>query len=475
MWLAFLLLLLGGGLLVLPVSAQRRKVSPGPRALAVIVWGYSPGAIQDLPTPSAVQRPPTPWLVPVTVWEEQRFWDAEIYKASPRPMALEPEVIYEAARNGASVGLFTVSGPTRIRRVWFADGRWRTNEEIEASAKRHAEAAKPPAEITSSDAPPRLRRGGTPSAPPSAPPSPAPEKKTETTPPAVPPSTPVPSPVDDEAPVLRRGKPSAKPEAPAIPDRARPAAPAAPSGRPAGTSAKTPPAGTVLPGETLVAISDAKAIEPRVYTFSWSDEEQQRSLRGMQQLAATAIARYAAERYVIQSPRFDGDRAAGANAPGFTQRPARPRRPAKSAPPPQAPEPQLADVQFKAFDLDGDNYPELVLTAAQPQRVTPRDGGAPVDRTFYVTLVARADLNPGSREPLRVLLSYVSDDARLEIAPRLVFLDVTDADGDGVGELLFRTAGPARDDQDLSTWTFQLFRAGPDKLQKLFDSAAPVQ
>ncbi len=469
MWLVLLLVLLGAGLLVTPVSAQRRKVSPGPRALAVIVWGYSPGAVKDPPRPSAARRPPTPWLVPITVWEEQRFWDAEIYKASPRPMALEPEVIYEATRNGASVGLFTLGEPTRIRRVWFADGRWRTNEEIEASAKRHAEAAKPPAEITSSDAPPRLRRGGTSPAPPSPPPSPAPEAKTEPPPPVVPPSTTAPSPVDDEAPVLRRGKPIAKPEAPAVRDRVGPAAPA---GR---TSAdKTPPPGSALPGETLVAISDAKTIEPRPFTFTWSPEEQQRSLRGMQQLAATAITHYAAERYSIQAPGSDGERAAGAHGLGSGQRPARPQRP-KSAAPPPAPAPQLADVQCRAFDLDGDNYPELVLTAAQPQRVTPRDGGAPVDRTFYVTLVARADLNPDSREPLHVLLSYVTDDARLEIAPRLAFLDVTDADGDGIGELLFRTAGPARDDQDLSTWTFQLFRAGPDKLQKLFDSAAPVQ
>jgi hypothetical protein len=508
-------------------AAQRqRKISPGPRAVGVLVWAYSPGAISQPPPATRGQRQPAPWLVPVVVWENNRFWDAAVYRATPRPFALEPEVIYEGMRAGESVGLFTVSEPTRVQRSWFADGRWRTNQEIEASSKRRGEAAKPPAEITSSDERPRLRRGGSTSAS-TAPPSnttgvpSAPADTGKTSSPSSPssassePATSTnssdskPADEDPSRPVLRRHDSNEKndtankdtnktsqPQSGTAPTSAnrtpdivpmppgegaktsttaatvaatsqRPA-PARAAAKSAAASSQPLTPGASNAGSVLVAVSDAHTTEPKPFTFTWNAEEQKRGMAALQRLANQAIERYIAQRYRAAN---------GAAIPGIAPNALSFLRQATAqrgrAPAPVRPPPQLSNVDLKSFDVDTDNYPELVFSATRTEHGSNREGAA-VDRTFYVTLVARGDLDPNAREPYRVLLSHVTDDARLESEPRLIFLDVIDADGDGIAELLFRTAGPPDMDQDLSTWGFELFRAGPDRLQKLFDSVNPV-
>ncbi|HUS18714.1 MAG TPA: hypothetical protein VMZ25_03615, partial [Terriglobales bacterium] len=78
-------------LLLVPSGfAQLRTSKPkkGPRAIAVVRWQTGP------------QGKAVPRLVPVLIVEEGKYFDANLFRAAPRPMALEPGVVYEAQDQG---------------------------------------------------------------------------------------------------------------------------------------------------------------------------------------------------------------------------------------------------------------------------------------------------------------------------------------------------------------------------------------
>jgi len=89
---------------------------------------------------------------------------------------------------------------------------------------------------------------------------------------------------------------------------------------------------------------------------------------------------------------------------------------------------------------------------------------AAIDLTYYVTLVAKADIYGD----LRKLKTSVTDDRHLDETPRLELIDAVDADGDGRGEFLFREVSNAG-----STWA--VYRAGADQLFPLFQGTPSGQ
>ena len=109
------------------------------------------------------------------------------------------------------------------------------------------------------------------------------------------------------------------------------------------------------------------------------------------------------------------------------------------------------------FDLDFDNDPEIVLTARQP--VTGADGNA---HSVFLTYVVRQE---GGHD-YHSLLTYLTDDTRLDEFPRLKLIDAVDGDGDGIGELLFRTSSAVEAEEE----NFRLYATGPDRLRIVFDS-----
>src|SRR5215475_1212064 len=116
-------------------------------------------------------------LVPIAIMVDGKFYDASAYKASPVPLALWSETVYEAERNGVSQGLFTVRGAARAGNNWFAEGKWQPAGS-EPSAKPRRTESKPV--LDPDEGPPKLRRPD--AQKPQAPETPAPPQAPSTAP-----------------------------------------------------------------------------------------------------------------------------------------------------------------------------------------------------------------------------------------------------------------------------------------------------
>lgn len=392
--------------------AQSKKKQRGPRALAL------------LELPADPKLPPR--LIPIAIFDNNRYFDASLYLATPRPLALDPGNVYEAERDGRAVGLFTVEAARQINEAWIGEGRWRPYPpEAKAGAAAPKTPSAPPG--ADEDAPPVLRRGD--STPPAARTG-TEQKREPSSAPTAPPSQPAEK-EDADRPTLRRGKPAPAP---------RPEEVSAPPKAPPAASKVVPPARSRQP-EFLVAISDAGGPEFRLYQFAWSPEEQQRLSQAVAALASAEVGRYAR------------------SMPGVKFGPAA----------------SFEDVRLRAFDLGYDNNAELVFSARVP-RSAPRQAPsrsraarapeppARSDFFFYVTVVARVDLEG---QP-RLLFSSVTDTSHLDSFPRLELVDAVDASGSGRGDLLFRALSD-------TGRTCQLYRVTRDRLFKLFEGGSSAE
>lgn len=385
-------------------AQSKKKKEKGPRALAVV----------ELPAEGKLK----PRLIPLTILVDGRFWDASVYLANPRPMALDPGNVYEVERTGKPLGFFTVSEPVVASNHWFAFGDWQPESE------RPRPAAKPAPSWHAEDSDrPVLHRRQTPDQteqPASSSPSATPAPTTSSSEPTPSP----PPPEDPNRPVLRRGKPKPLPE-----EKPEEPIQTASSTKPV----VSPPDAPFTAGEMLPAISDAGGPEPRSYAYAWAPDEQLKLTKAVSDIAMAEVARYAKSRPALRY----------APATAFDQ------------------------TAIRVFDLNSDNYPEVVFTARVAAVVPPaartRAAKPPQpapDFFFYVTVVGQNDLYG----QMRRLFSSVTDSAHLDAYPRLELIDAVDAEGNGHGNLLFRAwSGP--------TPGYQLYHVGPDSLRKLFDSA----
>jgi len=72
----------------------------------------------DLTQPTAAR------LVPVAVWDGQRYQPGGLYMAQPVPMTVESGTVYELVDAGASKGLFDVTAASNVQGSWVATGRY---------------------------------------------------------------------------------------------------------------------------------------------------------------------------------------------------------------------------------------------------------------------------------------------------------------------------------------------------------------
>lgn len=397
---------------------RKTSVSKGPRALGLLT----------LPAKGS------PRLIPIAIMVDGRFYDASAYKADPVPMPLEQGTVYEAERTGNSLGLFTVNQVLQQKNNWIAEGSYHANGEKLASSSHKAE-LKPREE--KDEGPPVLRRPGT---QPAKPATPAPEAKPATPPPstenssakATPSPPPEPPPDDANIPKLRRGAPQPKTDTEPSPTTMVKKSDA---GKNSATNS-TRPAAPAPDVQMVPAVSDADGPEPRPYTYDMKPEEEQAFRNKMLATAADELRKQARE--------FQPEKPAPA-ARGKVS--AKPRKPTQ---------PTFDDVQLHVFDLSSSNEPVLVLTAtAHPPQYR---GGEGKVADYYVTLVARSDIN----SELRKLFSVVTDPQHLDVSPRFQLIDAVDADGDGRGELLFREISD-------SGSAYSIYRVTPDRLWALYE------
>ena len=402
-------------------STHREATRKGPRALGLL----------ELPANGKAR------LIPITVMFDGKFYDAGSYKASPIPMALQQDTVYEAVRTGVSQGLFTVIGAFHRGNEWVADGKW---EPADAAPPKKRAPELPAPRDDDQDKPPVLRRPQSEAR--SEVGSETPKPSQPAPPPANAPVTTAPagagreeSPPDKDRPVLRRGKPSEEPPSSTAEVQSAAHAPT--------PSVPAPKTGEQKTGAQMMpAISDAGGSEPRPYSYSVKPAEEQQLRKKMLALASTEIR----------------DRARQLASEGGESAPARTSSQKTKPPAIRSAPPSFEDTQLRIFDLSNSNEPVLVLTTngRLPHPVGARTS-AGADLQYYVTLVAREDISGD----LHKAFSNVTDSRHLDILPRLELIDAVDADGDGRGELLFRQISDKGN-------AFVIYRVIGDRLWALF-------
>jgi hypothetical protein len=433
---------MGAGVLQAQYARPRGKgPHKGPRAIAVL---------EPILPPKGATKPSTRYrIVPVTIFYEKQYYDASIYKASPVPMALQPETVYDVEQGGSPKGSFAVDTPSPTPAGWQAEGSIRS---AESQPERKA-ALGTANEPKGTDDPPRLRRGGdrgstaqqpantnSTSASPSSQPANGSGPANSSANPGAQPAPPAPvkedtqeapPPDDPNRPRLQRGKPAELPKA----DKETDPAPA--RSRASAASPAQP---------DLIAVSDVQATDPHIYTLQWPKNDLDRLAKAVTEQAQSEMSKYVKEHFPS---------AATSAAPAAHQAGSR-HRASSPAAKPAAPEP-LQELEIHYFDLDFDNDPEIVVTGSQV--VAGSDGAS---HTIFVTYISREE---GGRD-YHPLLRYITDDTRLDEFPRLRLIDAVDADGDGVAELLFR----ASNSPEAEGRAFRLYATGPDRLRIVFDS-----
>src|SRR5215471_19146226 len=103
---------------ILTAATQQRRKAHKLRATALL-------ELTTDPTGTMTAR-----IVPITILDEGTFHDASAYKATPRPMAVDLGVVYEAQKSGRAVGYVTIASAAKDP-DWRGLGRWQA---VSASA-----------------------------------------------------------------------------------------------------------------------------------------------------------------------------------------------------------------------------------------------------------------------------------------------------------------------------------------------------
>ncbi len=448
---------------------DRRDADKGPRALALVQISDKGKA----------------HLIPIAILMNGKFYNAESYKATPVPMALDFGIVYEGFRSGVSQGLFTITQPGQLNHEWIAEGTWLPEG---AKPKTDKQKYAPPVidEGGKDDDHPVLHRraGGeadkdeakpgaassTPS--PSSTPS-APTTSTASTPssPSSAPST-TPGSATTSASKGSDQLPAAKPpdtgkaaDSAKTPDSAPSKGPDAGAKQSDSSASRTsdpnqpisdPNRPVLRRGkpdsnahhEPYVNFDDpAQAATASKEAGKEGDAAKAAAAASVQTVAAISDAGgpdprpytydlKPAEEAIYRNKMLElaGEqlrlKAAGVK-PASSTGSARKNTSAANSSPSKTAKPELQDISLRIFDLSNSNEPILVLSARTP--VPPATAsGAQVPRE--ITLIARTNLEG----ELRKLFFAQTDSRHLDLSPRMELIDAVDADGDGRGELLFR-------------------------------------
>ncbi len=444
-------------------------------------------------------------LVPIAIRINNKFYDAGLYRARPRPMAVDPQTVYEVQRSGEPAGLFTVTRALTTKDVWIGLGQWRPGKP-EAAAKKITPAPriqagppdvgerpvlKRPAGSASQSSPadsaepkpaakptavdedrdrPTLKRPGSSSAE-------ADDSRPTMRRPAPPDST---AAADDDArPALKRPAGQPAPAEDADPDRPalkRPAREERQSASRTDSDSERPtlrrgkPATQLTTDETAPAITNQPGASP-VLAVSTASAGAATGGMKLEVLPAISDAKVQESRSFlmmlnpIERQQLEGKVQAVAYAAVQKWASTRPvARPAAAG--------QLQVSNFQVFNYNND--PVAVFSAELPGAAAAppirRTAGASaatasaaaVDPSFrfFVTVVVRRDMYG----ELRTLLTQVTDHRHLDAYARFELIDAVDGEGSRTAQLLFRRVGDR-------SFSYALYRVAMDRCWPIFESA----
>jgi len=433
-----------------PLHSQTHKVTAPQkvvRAVAVYEW------TGDLAKPTASR------LIPVSLFIDGKFQDADVYLPRPVPFALDTGNVYEIDKAGVPQGTVALAFARHLVATsaaidnyddgWTGYGKFSPPAPPKVSTLKPSRALGIITGLDDDDSTPHFSaRSAQPGSGDAATPTPGSSSPSDT--PADDPGRPTlhrstsdqsASPNsgntpenDPDRPTLRRHSPDAtsashaagSDEVASLNDD--PNRPLLHRGKPtAALTEEDIPKLAGLPGDLdlhrMVAVSDAADRPPHDFSRAWQDEaEHQAILAKMQAAARAQLSAYEA----ATAPHTIAPAAAAASTPPAPRKTTGKQTRVASAPPPPPPVPPepLLDEQLTGYTLSYGGAPTYVFSA--------HTDGLDHDLRF-VTVVAQVDMNG---EP-EFAIESVTDADHLDQTPRMKLVDAVDADASNRASLLF--------------------------------------
>lgn len=430
------------------VDANQDSNKPTLRATAVLEY------TGDLSKPT-VSR-----LVPIAVWDGERYQPGAVYLADPVPLTVQHGTQYVLQVAGTPKGLFDVNAATNVQGSWIAIGtfqkpappnyaklrRSRTLPRIvvdddkphfahvpagdtspgSASAKNSQPSSQPNSNSNAPDVDPERptlhRRADDGSSQSTSDKGDSQSTSTNST------ASTSTANADPDRPTLHRdthSAPASAGENETATTATDPNRPRLEYGRPKELESLDAPSTVEIAKlahtpdaniEQIAAVSDPANRQPHSYVYSWNDpggeKKAQAAIESVaQQLLAKAEQTSASLAAHEQSPRTRSPRSSRLS-----------RRKAAAPALPALP-PALSDEQFKAYELSYGGGATYIFSA------TSGEG----DATRYITLIAQPDF---SGTP-RVLFKQITSQRDLDVIPRMKLVDAVDTDADNRAELVF--------------------------------------
>jgi hypothetical protein len=410
------------------VDANQDNHAPTLRATAVLEY------LGDLAKPNASR------LIPIAVWDGERYQPGGLYLAQPVPLTVESGTQYVLQVAGTPKGLFNVKAATNVEGSWIAIGayqkpappnyaklkRSRNLPRIFVEDDKPHFAHVPPADSGSNTA--SDSKGKQSSAPPVDPDRPTLHRRTDDGSAQSTPSSPgdtgtaskTASTADPDRPTLhRQTNSSSNGENETSTTTVDPNRPRLEYGRPKELEPLDAPsiveisrlAGTPVDLEQIAAVSDASNREPHSYVYSWTDpNDKKKAQTALEGIAQQLLAKSPQNVTIIDT-----------NAERVTNTVTHPRTARRRSL--RAALPALSDEQFKAYELSYGGGATVVFSATSGSGQAAR----------YITVIAKLDFNG---TPL-VLFKQIATQHDLDVTPRMKLIDAVDTDADNRAELIF--------------------------------------
>lgn len=383
----------------------------------------------DLAKPNASR------LIPIAVWDGDRYQPGGLYLAQPVPLTVESGTQYILEEAGTPKGFYDVKGAADMQGKWIGVGSYQKPAPPQF-AKLHrmhnlpliADDSKPhfahvPTGDTKAGATKTAAQNNSPAADPDRPTlhhrsgnDDTQENTTASNPSA---------PVDPNRPILHEPSKSSASNSPAGNSNQAPeTALAAPDpnrphleyGKPEQEEALDTPSkeidklsGAPIGLKQMVAVSDAVNRPQQSYVYSWSSPEDEAKMQAAVAAIAQQLLAASAPKPAQPAPSRVRRRRAVVRKPSAPALPVLP--------------PALTDEQFNAYDLAYGAGATYIFSATTGQG----------DDARYITLIAQPDFNG---TPV-VLFKQITSERDLSVIPRMKLIDAVDTDGDNRAELIF--------------------------------------